>query len=625
MTYDTLGRLTRDADAAGGSQNLARIDLTDGYQVTRTTGLGRTTQYQVETLPIGTQRLTNTFPDGSQSQLLIGTDGSRVTTVPDGTVFNLLEGPDPRFSMMAPLPSSQTVKTPSGLTSTTTTTRMVNLTDPNNPLSLTSLMDTVVINGQTFTSTYDAATKTFTDVSATGRQSTSTIDTLGRVVHRAINGLSPVDLSYDARGRLASVTQSDTSTTRTTGFSYNGNGFLQTITDPVGRAVGFTYDPAGRVTTQTLPDGRQIQYTYDANGNLTSLTPPGRPAHEFAYTPVDLNSQYLPPNIQPPIPNPQTLYSYNADRQLTQISRPDGKTVGLGYDNGGRLSTQTIARGQTTYGYDGAGNLAAITAPDGGRISYAYDGSFLTGTSWTGVISGSVNRTYDNNFQVTALGVNSNSIVLGYDNDSLLTSVGDLTLTRDAQNGLITGTALGNTTDARTYSGFGELTNFTATVNSTTQYQTQYTRDQLGRITQKVETVGGVTTTFNYHYDQAGRLDEVKQNGTTTAAYTYDSNGNRLSGPGLSTPPTYDAQDRLTQYGSTTYTYTANGELLTKSDGAQSTTYTYDELGNLLSVALPGSTQIDYITDGQNRRIGKKVGGTLSTGVPLSGWSQTRC
>jgi hypothetical protein len=41
--------------------------------------------------------------------------------------------------------------------------------------------------------------------------------------------------------------------------------------------------------------------------------------------------------------------------------------------------------------------------------------------------------------------------------------------------------------------------------------------------------------------------------------------------------------------------------------------YTYDAFGNLLQVALP-STTINYVVDGENRRVGKKVGTTLNQG-----------
>jgi len=53
--------------------------------------------------------------------------------------------------------------------------------------------------------------------------------------------------------------------------------------------------------------------------------------------------------------------------------------------------------------------------------------------------------------------------------------------------------------------------------------------------------------------------------------------------------------------------------------GGQVTSYTYDALGNLLHVGLPaalpdGVQTIDYIVDGQNRRVGRLVNGTLVQG-----------
>lgn len=62
------------------------------------------------------------------------------------------------------------------------------------------------------------------------------------------------------------------------------------------------------------------------------------------------------------------------------------------------------------------------------------------------------------------------------------------------------------------------------------------------------------------------------------------------------------------------FPFTANGELQSKTMGSQTTTYTYDVLGNLLAMTLPDGTQIEYVVDGQNRRIGKKVNGTLVQG-----------
>jgi YD repeat-containing protein len=77
---------------------------------------------------------------------------------------------------------------------------------------------------------------------------------------------------------------------------------------------------------------------------------------------------------------------------------------------------------------------------------------------------------------------------------------------------------------------------------------------------------------------------------------------------------TYDAQDRLVTYGNASYAYTENGELIAKAQGGVTTQYHYDVLGNLMQVILPGDITIDYLVDGQNRRIGKKVNGQLTQG-----------
>lgn len=58
--------------------------------------------------------------------------------------------------------------------------------------------------------------------------------------------------------------------------------------------------------------------------------------------------------------------------------------------------------------------------------------------------------------------------------------------------------------------------------NSTTVFDAQYTRDQLERITQKIEAIGGTTDTYDYLYDPAGRLQEVKKNDGTLSVYTYN-------------------------------------------------------------------------------------------------------
>ena len=63
-------------------------------------------------------------------------------------------------------------------------------------------------------------------------------------------GLLPVNATYDNRGRLASLTQGTGPDTRTTTLSYNTDGYLNAITDPLGRSTTFTYDAAGRLLSR---------------------------------------------------------------------------------------------------------------------------------------------------------------------------------------------------------------------------------------------------------------------------------------------------------------------------------------------------------------------------------------
>jgi len=139
------------------------------------------------------------------------------------------------------------------------------------------------------------------------------------------------------------------------------------------------------------------------------------------------------------------------------------------------------------------------------------------------------------------------------------------------------------------------------------KFDVSYVRDKLGRIKTKTESLlSSPARVFEYQYDFAGRLKEVKENGLVTSTYTYDANGNRQNSGAL-----YDAQDRLTSTNTANYTYNLNGELETRTESGLVTTYTYDVLGNLKKVILSDSREIEYVVDGRNRRIGKIIDGVL--------------
>lgn len=606
--YDTLGRVIRDQDPAGGFLTLTSSGTSDHYFVLHRTAEGRSRRYEVETLLTGSSIRINTGENGLATRSAIGGNGVTSTVQSDGTAAETTQIPDSRFGMQAPMLGSLRM-TNGSHTSTVNHSRSVTLTDPQSPLTLATMADTTSVNGRTWTSSYTRSTNTIETRSPLGRSATTTIDAKGRPVSANVPGIAPSFFRYTAGGLLESEGQD----TRQTSFVYNAKRELASVTDPLHRTVGFEYDNAGRVTKQTLPDTRVITFTYDADGNMTSITPPSRPSHGFTFTPVGLEETYTPPTLPK---GSQTFYQYNKDHQLTLITRPDGGTITPRYDTAGRLDMLTTPSGFYRYGYDATGKLESILASDGANLAYNYDGSLLARVTWSGEIAGNVGFTYDDNFRLTAESANGTTINYAYDDDDLLTSAGSLTLGRDAQNGLLTSSTLGAISDTWNYNTFGEPVAYATTAAGSDAFRENFVRDDAGRITAITESRFGMTFTKDFSYDAAGRLHEVSRNGAVESTYEFDENSNRRTKTtgGVSVTATYDPQDRMLTYGDATYAYSVNGELQTKTDAFGVTGYTYDTLGNLTRVVLPNGRIIDYVIDGQNRRIGRKVDGILVQG-----------
>jgi RHS repeat-associated protein len=608
--YDSLGRLVKDSTGAGASYTLARTETDTSATVTLTSALGRTKTLARVTQRNGIVRRSETDHAGHTSNDEERPNGTSVMTAPSGTTFTMTRRADPRFGMEAPGLANLTVALPSGLSLSASTKTSVLLANPADLSSLTARTDSMTVNGRTFQRTFNAATRTVTEVTPEGRQSVAQLDTLGRLIKDHLAGLAPVRYGYGPRGFLTTVTQAG----RTTRYDYDSTGRVKKVTDPLGRFTQYAYDSAGRVTTQTLLNGQQTVFAYDANGNLTSLTPPGRPAHTLGYTVDNLDSVYTPPAAG--LPYVKTHFTFNLDRQLTQVLRPDSLTIGVNYDAAGRPSTITLPNGQMQATYNPTSDdVATLTAAGGGMLSYTRDGTLLTGIDWTGTVQGSVGFKYDNSFRVTKIAVNgADSIAFTYDRDDLLTSVGAMTLTRDPQNGRLTRTVLASDTSTWSYDdSTGGINRHTMKHAATTLFDAVYTRDSLERITQIVETVEGTTRTRAFTYDSAGRIDNVRVNGVLVSDYAYDAIGNRtsLTTQGGTVLGTYDDQDRMLTWGGASYGYSPNGELAMKLVGIDTTRYMYDVLGNLLQVRLPDGIVVDYLVDAENRRIGRKVNGTL--------------
>jgi RHS repeat-associated protein len=384
---------------------------------------------------------------------------------------------------------------------------------------------------------------------------------------------------------------------------------MTSTTAPENFGVSFpTRDGNGRPTLITLPGKRTLATSYDLVGNLLSVTPPSKPTHGFVTTPTNRLASYAPPDLGFSPKN--TEYTYDDDDLILLAAHP-GTPVTYAYDPLGRTKQRTAAV-STSFDYDALGRLQTIATSDGVTLTNTYDGTLLTQQAINGPFSHAINTTYDNFLRVSSMDVDgANAVTYTRDGDGYVTGVGGLTLNWST-NGLLTSTNIGAIADSFTYNEYGEIIGYSVS-GSATGYSVTYARDSAGRIHDKTETIGGVSHSFRYEYDEAGRLWQVYVDGasTPTRQWTYDGNGNRDGG-------TYDNQDRLTAYAGSTYTYGPNGELLTKTVSGITYTYNYDAHGNLRQVQAPAGT-INYVIDGNNKRVGKRYGSLLIQGILYEG------
>jgi len=642
MGYDSLGRLTTDTDAVNATIDLSSSGDHNFWSTSLASGEQHVTRYSTQQLLNGGRQKVVFNPDGTSVTQTFAPDGSVDLLLPSGELLQTSDIPDPRFGPAAAM-SSEVTTTPGGVSRSVVRSRDVTLQNPNDPTTLQTQTDRVTINGRASVTSYNASTRTFSYSSPAGRSFTRQTDAAGRTlrIHRQNDSSNADQVStYDPRGRLLQSTKFF----RTTIFGYvpsgAGAGYLQSITDPLAQTTTFTRDAIGRALTQAAPDGASTQFSWDADGNLSSVTPPGKSAHIQTYTPVGLLSSYVPPAV-PGLPATTTDFGYNLDRRPTNVTRPDAEQLQYLFDDAGRVRALTLPTGAIGYEYYplgsclgcAPGQLKAVRGPMGVDMTLAYDGHLLTSSAWSGLVSGSVAWTYDNDFDFvteTVAGLTgSSSVAFGYDRDKLTTCAAPTTcsppgadslrITRDPSVGLPSSMTLGQVSETLVFDNFQALLTKNASSSAGSLYSANYSpsgsaRDVLGRVLKKTEVLNGVSHAESYTYDLQNRLVAANLDGSAFG-WSYDANGNRTAA--TSSEGTligvYDAQDRLTQYGDFNFTYTANGELKTKtsSSSGAATVYEYDVLGNLLSVKLPNGTLMEYLIDGQSRRVAKKINGSL--------------
>jgi RHS repeat-associated protein len=601
--FDASGRITNVFDPEGGFWNYSRnLDNIGTSTVTMQTGEGNITTYRDRTDSTGAYTSITTRPSGSVSTFNRSADGL-IETEQSACGTNQVRKYDLDPAFKYKYLKEFTQRSPAGLALTTTDTRSYQDTNSDGIGDL--ITKTLGINGRNWVTVNNTLTGTLTSTSPAGRGITRSYDPANLLTQSmTVSGLLPVNFGYDGRGRMTSTTTGSRSST----ITYDTQGNIQSLTTPDGKTYSYTYDTMNRLKTQTMPDGTSIRYDYDANGNMTVLTNPRNISHGFDYTGVNLRRTMTTPL------SGSYQYSYDKERNLKSILFPSGKQITNTYTSG-LLSSTSTPEGRTNFSYTCGTNLVNATRGTEG-VAYTYDGSLLKTDTRTGILNQAIGYNYNNDFRLSSITYGGSSQSFTYDSDGLLTGAGSFSITRNAQNGLPVSVSDGTMTNTRIFSGYGELDGSNYTVGGVPKYSYILTRDQAGRITQKIETLDGATDTFDYGYDSNGRLNEVKNNGAIVEAYTYDANGNRLTElndlRGVNRSYTVSAEDHVITAGNETYLFDADGFLTTKTSPAGTMTTTYSSRGELLSATLPSGITITYDHDPMGRRITKRINGTIT-------------
>ncbi|MEX1826807.1 RHS repeat-associated core domain-containing protein [Luteibacter sp. CQ10] len=438
-------------------------------------------------------------------------------------------------------------------------------------LTVTDALNRTVLSFDT-TDGYDAEGKPVHAQDAKGVQQKQGYDALGRLVSTIndYNGTNTATANaqtvsqYDASDNVAGI--SDPSGLNTV-YDHNGFGDLTGIHSPDTGTTLFTVDAAGNRITKTDAKGVVTTYAYDALNRVTSATDAD----------ASLNVAYF-------YDEANTATGCAASAPVGHLTRvvENGVTTTYCYDARGNVTDKRQTQGAVTdamhYAYTPANRVQSETRPGGAVVAYARNSlGQVTGVTVTPA-SGAAQT------------VASNITWLPF--------------------GPMQAYTLGNgQTVTRTYDS-----NYRVTDIVSPALELHFSLDEMGNITGVSESGGG---TASYLYDPLYRLTSVKDAaGTAVEAYTYNPTGDRLSktAPGAYTG-TYKYKSGthwLTNMGTATRTYDANGNTTGSSAAGTVWGYGYNGRNRMTAVTQNGTTVGTYVYNAMNERVSKSHGSTTT-------------
>ena len=429
--------------------------------------------------------------------------------------------------------------------------------------------------------------------------------------------------------RLATLTETGSSGSRVTQWTYLATGEVETITtafgSPDATTLTFGYDDARRLTKITDALGNYIDYVLDTEGNRLQ-----EKTHDSSgvlkrqltqtfdiYNRLDTSSQaneardlnFAPDgtlDLETDGNNTVTDYSYDALKRLTQTVQDQGgtnpttanTTTAYDYDVADRLTGVTDPiNGNTSYQYDDLGNLVSQTSPDTGTTNFQYDeaGNLIQKTDAEGQL---FTFAYDALNRLISLDAPGADDDISFTYDSCLNGSGRLCRVNYGP-----GFPNGSTVHYQ-YNSFGDLIGHqgllyshdsagrVSTIDYPSGAQLQYFYDLAGNINQVDYTVGGQTQALvsNMGYVPFGALSSATYSNGKTLNQATDLAGRTAS------QLTAGVLERI-------YTqYDGNGNLQTLNDALSSNSnHTYDALNQLDTSLGPFGTR-DYDHDKNGNR-----------------------
>ncbi len=496
---------------------------------------------------------------------------------------------------------------------------------------------------ETFTYTPQGRVQTHTDREGNVTTFTWSGDgTLPLIIQDAIG--RQTFFTYDQNKNLVSITAPyKDGNPAVTAFDYDTNGYINKMTNPLGKETTFVYNNCGEMTSTTnalaktttftynkmgwvtkvtgpSPDNYEINYVYDANGNITSITNPRNYTTTFEYNQRDLKTKAINALSQ------NTFYEYDDSGKLVKVKDHKNNETSLTYDNCGRLLKITDQNGKYTQAiynnlglvsgyldengkethitYDELYRPTEVETPGGATTTYTYDkeGHVKTVTDPMGLVT-----TYDYNdiYQVTKVTDNNNNYsTIEYWPSGLVKKTTD-PLNHIAQfdyNKLGLPTSVKDHENHETTTTYNDMGWPTRVTNPLSNY-VEFEYNMYGLVTKAKNELAKETT---FYYDANGNCTKRKTPLAREYTWTYDALDRvkkSITPLGYEYENTYDDVGNLIEMKDPLahlekYEYNNNYTLKKYVDQINNETgYNYDDKARLTKTTLPKGTYQEYTYD----------------------------